>query len=55
MTAIPSKTTRNGSAWGTQRTQRTSWRGQRTGNGSAEVVHFECRFEEEGVILALFV
>ena len=28
---------------------------EKTGNGSTEVVHFELRFEGEGVVLAHFV
>ena len=52
MMEIPSQTTRRASRSFMEATEDIM---EKTGNGSTEVVHFELRFEEEGVALDHFV
>ena len=52
MTEIPSKNTGRESGAFMEATEDKDGIMERIGNGSTEVVHFELRFEGEGVILA---
>ena len=54
MMEIPSQTTRRASRGFMEATEDMEGIMEKTGNGS-EVVHFELRFEGEGVVLAHFV
>ena len=55
MMEIPSQTTRRASGAFMEATEDTEGIMVNTGNGSTKVVHFEPRFEGEGVVLGLFV
>ena len=55
MMAIPPQTTRRLSGGFMEATEGTEGIMENTGNGSTRVVHFEPRFEGEGVVLGLFV
>ena len=52
---IPSQTTRRASRGFMKATEDMEGIMEKTGNGSTEVVHFELRFEGEGVAPAHFV
>ena len=55
MIEIPSQTTRRASGAFMEATEDTEGITANTGNGLTKVVHFEPRFEEEGVVLGIFV